>query len=104
MKDFSTSNCQSQIIEKLIINASRLYGLPADDITGYTKKPQACIAREMVWMICRDRLVMKYRCIAQYFSDRDLKAISSGIKTMRKECEVAKHRTKEIDIISDGCL
>lgn len=104
MVEKNSSNCQSQIIEKLIVNAAMLYGLPIIDITGYTKKPQACIAREMVWMICRDKLVMKYRCIAQYFSERDHKAISSGIKTMRKECEVAKHRGKEIEIISEGCL
>lgn len=94
--------CQPQIVEKLVTKASEIYQVPVSTIVGYSKKPEACIAREMVWLVCKKQMSMSYRCIAKYFSGRNHKAIMSGVRTAEDECKVVPSRLDEAAMIAEG--
>lgn len=85
------NSCQLQIVENLVIKASEICNVPATAIVSQGKKEKYCIARALVWVVCKNDLSLSFRQIAGYFQ-RDCKTVWSGYKNMKDEIEVSKER------------
>ncbi len=88
-------SCRVEQITELVIKASDFYHVPAEKIVKKTKNRPACLARQMVWYICRDHYYMTYQCLADYFSGRNHKTIFKGIRTIKGELDVNKERQEQ---------
>jgi len=94
MKELSP--CRVETIEKLIVRASEIYGVEVVNIKARTKKPVACIAREVVWFICRKDYSMGLQCLGDYFNGRNHKTVYKGIEAIGREIAVNKQRLMEV--------
>lgn len=92
--------CQIQTVQKLVIRASEMMDIDPSQITGHGKKEEACIARAMVWVVCKVDLSLTYRDIADYFNKRHWTTVESGCKNMRKEIQVNRTRCEDYNILS----
>lgn len=86
------NSCQLQIVENLIIKASEICNVPATAIVSQGKKEEYCIARALVWVVCRDNLCLKFRDIGIYFGGRHHTTVLSGYNNMKDEIKVNKDR------------
>lgn len=78
-----------------------MLNVPPTEITGKSKKEEYCIARELVWVVCKNDLCMSFRSVGEYFS-RDHKTIRSGFLNMRDEIEVSKERRSHYKELVNG--
>jgi chromosomal replication initiation ATPase DnaA len=85
------NSCQIQIVENLILKVSEILNVPPTAIKEKSKKEAYCIARELVWVVCKNDLCISFRSVGEYFG-RDHKTIRSGFLNMRDELEVNKER------------
>lgn len=92
--------CQAQTVQKLVIKASEMMNIEPSQIVGHGKKEEVCIARAMVWVVCKVDLSLTYRDIAQYFSQRHFTTVESGFKNMKKEIEVNKDSSRKYRALS----
>lgn len=87
------NNCQIQIVENLVIKASEILNVPASEIKGRNQKEEYCIARALVWVVCKNSLCLPFRDIGKLFT-RDHKTVRSSYVNMRDEISVNKERRK----------
>jgi chromosomal replication initiation ATPase DnaA len=85
------NSCQIQIVENLVLKASEILNVPATEIKGKGKKEECCIARGLVWVVCKHDLSISFRSIAKLFN-RDHTSVWSGYSNMMDEIEVNKER------------
>lgn len=84
--------CQTQTVQKLVLRASEMMSIEPSLIVGHGKKEEVCIARAMVWVVCKVDLSLTYRDIAEYFNKRHWTTVESGYQNMKKEIEVNRER------------
>lgn len=87
------NNCQIQIVENLVLKASEILNVPASEIKGRNQKEEYCIARALVWVVCKNNLCLPFRDIGKLFT-RDHKTIRYVYINMKDEIEVNKERRK----------
>jgi chromosomal replication initiation ATPase DnaA len=85
------NNCQLQIVENLVTKASEICDVPVSAFIEQSKKEEHCIARALVWVVCKKDLCLTYRAIGEYFK-RDHTTVRSGFLNMTDEMEVNKER------------
>lgn len=86
--------CQRLIIDNMVLKAAEIYNLSPAEITTRSQKVQICIARQLVWAVCKNELSISYRNIGKEF-DRNCKSVFEGVKNINNERTVVKERSKE---------
>lgn len=96
------NTCQVQTVQKLVLKASEMMGVEPSKIVGPGKKEEACIARAMVWVVCKVDLSLTFRDIGEYFNRRHWTTVESGVNNMKKEIEVNRQRRKNYRSLSEN--
>lgn len=84
--------CQLQTVQKLVLKASEMMSIEPSQIVGHGKKEEVCIARAMVWVVCKVDLDITLRDLGEYFNQRHWTTIRSGVKNMKDEIQVNSAR------------
>lgn len=85
------NQCQVQIVENLVLKVSEKLNVPVSEIKGRKQKEEYCIARAMVWVVCKNDLSLSFHKIGKLF-DRNHKSVRESYLNMRDEIEVNKER------------
>lgn len=86
------NQCQLQIVESLVLKVSEQMKVEPTLLKGRTKREEYCIARALVWVICKDHHCLTFRSIGSIFDGRDHSTVWSGYRIMKDEIEVNKER------------
>ena len=69
--DSPTFTAMGITMRELVADVAAKHGLDVEDILGYEKTREACLARDEAIWVCRKRTRYSFPRIARFFSNRD---------------------------------
>lgn len=89
----------SAIVNNIIAETARTYGVPQNDIISKKKDAKTARARQIAIYIVREMTDLTQKEISEYFGGRDRTTILYSIETVAKDCERDSTLKRTIDTI-----
>ena len=100
IKDIMTdSRPISAVVNNIIAETARTFGVPQNDIISKKKDAKTARARQIAIYIVREMTDLTQKEISEYFGGRDRTTILYSVETIAKECERDSVLKRTIDII-----
>ncbi len=95
----SDSRPVSAIVNNIIAETARTYGVPQNDIISKKKDAKTARARQIAIYIVREMTDLTQKEISEYFGGRDRTTILYSVETIAKDCEKDSTLKRTIDRI-----
>ena len=95
----SDSRSVSAIVNNIIAETARTYGVPQNDIISKKKDAKTARARQIAIYIVREMTDLTQKEISEYFGGRDRTTILYSVETVAKDCEKDSTLKRTIDRI-----
>lgn len=89
----------SAIVNNIIAETARTYGVPQNDIVSKKKDAKTARARQIAIYIVREMTDLTQKEISEYFGGRDRTTILYSVETVAKDCERDSTLKRTIDTI-----
>ncbi len=100
IKDIMTdSRPISAVVNNIISETARTFGVPQNDIISKKKDAKTARARQIAIYIVREMTDLTQKEISEYFGGRDRTTILYSVETIAKDCEKDSTLKRTIDII-----
>ncbi len=100
IKDIMTdSRPISAVVNNIIAETARTFGVPQNDIISKKKDAKTARARQIAIYIVREMTDLTQKEISEYFGGRDRTTILYSVETIAKDCEKDSTLKRTIDII-----
>ncbi|MBQ4267231.1 MAG: chromosomal replication initiator protein DnaA [Clostridia bacterium] len=100
IKDIMTdSRPISAVVNNIIAETARTFGVPQNDIISKKKDAKTARARQIAIYIVREMTDLTQKEISEYFGGRDRTTILYSVETIAKDCEKDTVLKRTIDII-----
>lgn len=95
----SDSRPVSAIVNNIIAETARTFGVPQNDIISKKKDAKTARARQIAIYVVREMTDLTQKEISEYFGGRDRTTILYSVETVAKECEKDSMLKRTVDII-----
>ncbi len=95
----SDSRPISAVVNNIIAETARTYGVPQNDIISKKKDAKTARARQIAIYIVREMTDLTQKEISEYFGGRDRTTILYSVEAIAKDCEKDSMLKRTIDII-----
>ena len=95
----SDSRPVSAIVNNIIAETARTFGVPQNDIISKKKDAKTARARQIAIYVVREMTDLTQKEISEYFGGRDRTTILYSVETVAKECERDSMLKRTVDII-----
>ena len=95
----SDSRPVSAIVNNIIAETARTFGVPQTDIISKKKDAKTARARQIAIYVVREMTDLTQKEISEYFGGRDRTTILYSVETVAKECERDSVLKRTVDII-----
>ncbi len=100
IKDIMTdSRPISAVVNNIIAETARTFGVPQNDIISKKKDAKTARARQIAIYVVREMTDLTQKEISEYFGGRDRTTILYSVETIAKDCEKDSMLKRTIDII-----
>lgn len=95
----SDSRPVSAVVNNIIAETARTFGVPQNDIISKKKDAKTARARQIAIYVVREMTDLTQKEISEYFGGRDRTTILYSVETIAKDCEKDSMLKRTIDII-----
>ena len=95
----SDSRPVSAVVNNIIAETARTFGVPQNDIISKKKDAKTARARQIAIYVVREMTDLTQKEISEYFGGRDRTTILYSVETVAKDCEKDSMLKRTIDII-----
>lgn len=95
----SDSRPVSAVVNNIIAETARTFGVPQNDIISKKKDAKTARARQIAIYVVREMTDLTQKEISEYFGGRDRTTILYSVETIAKDCEKDSTLKRTIDII-----
>ena len=95
----SDSRPVSAIVNNIIAETARTFGVPQNDIISKKKDAKTARARQIAIYVVREMTDLTQKEISEYFGGRDRTTILYSVETVAKECDKDSMLKRTVDII-----